>query len=202
MGRGIQRRHASSRRSETRMDNASWVPEMLFGTIPSDPLHNLREKKKLAGLKTGISDTILEGLYLLETWNIKVFFKIRKTQTKQTLLSLKQHLTKLRIQELFSPHFRGNRTMEIQGLHLLASLFFPVLMQKASFFHFIFGTRLITQQEQLQKAAQKERQTEKNQVEFMARFGPMTNIYHYSQRKSNSMKSFEVMDENDTEKIV
>lgn len=78
MGRGIQRRHASSRRSETRMDNASWVPEMLFGTIPSDPLHNLREKKKLAGLKTGISDTILEGLYLPETWNNKVFFKIKK----------------------------------------------------------------------------------------------------------------------------
>lgn len=56
----------------TKMDNASWVPEMPFGAIPSDPLHNLREKRKLAGIKTGISGTIWEGLYLPETQDNKV----------------------------------------------------------------------------------------------------------------------------------
>lgn len=87
MGRGIQRHHASSRRLETRMDNASWVPETLLSTFPSDPLHNLREKKKLAGWKTEISDTILEGLYLPETWNNKVFFKIKKINKTNTSIS-------------------------------------------------------------------------------------------------------------------
>lgn len=51
----------------TRMDNTRWVPEMPFGTFPFNPLHNLREKSKLSGIKTGICGTILQGLYLLET---------------------------------------------------------------------------------------------------------------------------------------
>lgn len=87
MGRGSQRRHARSRRFETRMDNASWVPEMPFGTFPSDPLHNLGVKKKLAGLKTGISDTVLEGLYLPQKWNNKVFFRIKKINKTNTSIS-------------------------------------------------------------------------------------------------------------------
>lgn len=62
----------------TRMDNTSWVPEMPFGAIPSDPLHNLRKKRKRAGIKAGISGTILELLYLSGTWDNKVFFRIKK----------------------------------------------------------------------------------------------------------------------------
>lgn len=65
------------------MDNTSWVPEMPFGAIPSDPLHNLREKTKRAGIKTGIYGTILELLYLSGTWDKKVFFRIKKNKTKQ-----------------------------------------------------------------------------------------------------------------------
>lgn len=44
MGEGLRGAMPAPEGQRAKTDNASWVPEMPFGTIPSDSSHNLREE--------------------------------------------------------------------------------------------------------------------------------------------------------------